>query len=70
MTSAIDRMTALNLTPERFAAITGTHKATVRGWEKMRTTGSGRRPQSVPGWVPVLLDAWEKHPNLIPPDVK
>jgi hypothetical protein len=57
------RRKSLGLTAEAFGRLTGVHVSTVLGWGKPR---SGRDVQPVPRWVPLLLDAWEAHPELVP----
>jgi hypothetical protein len=59
----LDRLAALGISVTRFAEVTGFDHVTVRNWGKPR---SGRRIQTVPVPVGLILDAWEKHPDLIP----
>lgn len=54
---------ALGLSVEDFGALVGLNPITCRYWGRAR---SGRGMQAFPAWVPLLLDAWRKHPKLMP----
>lgn len=51
------RLAALGLSVRQFAARTGVHYATAKGWGTER----GGRTQEIPTWVTLLLAAWEAH---------
>lgn len=59
----LDRLATLGISVTRFAEVAGYDPVTVRNWGKPR---SGRRAQEVPVPVRLILDAWERHPDLIP----
>lgn len=59
------RRRRLGLSAEAFGALTGCHPSTVLGWGKRR---SRRDVQDVPVWAALLLEAWERHPDLLPQD--
>ena len=50
----------LRLTKSRFADLTGLHRVTVS-----RMGAEGPNGQPFPPWVWLLLDAWQRHPDLI-----
>jgi hypothetical protein len=56
------RCLALGLNNDLFSKLTSMDVSTVRRWGKPR---NGGRLHEVPGWVPVLLDAWERRPELL-----
>jgi hypothetical protein len=69
MTPTLARIHALGLTAKRFADITGNSPVTVSYWGRVRPDNREDRPQrpvAVPAWVGLLLEAWERHPELIP----
>ena len=56
------RLSTLNLSMRQFAAVTGTHPETVRGWGRVRHE---RGVQDTPAWVGLLFDAWGYRPELL-----
>lgn len=56
------RLKSLGLTLQGFALLTGVHPLTVSYWGRDRP-GAGF--QKIPAWVPLLLQAWERSPDLL-----
>jgi hypothetical protein len=56
------RLRALGLTIREFGALTGVNVTTAGYWGRERP-GSGM--QAFPAWVPLLLTAWERSPDLL-----
>jgi hypothetical protein len=56
------RLHALGLSLGAFARLTGVHRDTAAYWGRDRP-GAGW--QKFPAWVPLLLAAWERMPDLL-----
>ena len=56
------RLRGLGLTIGGFASLTGVNPTTAQYWGRDRP-GEGVRP--FPAWVPLLLEAWERSPDLL-----
>jgi hypothetical protein len=55
-------LSALGLTIGGFARLVGVSRVTCANWGGVRAR---RGVQAFPEWVPLLLEAWRRHPDLL-----